>query len=121
MFFGLGIGPFIVGGSTRKREDAEPETFHDLSPIEAGGLILAFVFVVVCWVFFRAQDFATATVMLERMAFVQGGGAETYLERMINFDLLGSLAGDVRRPGQEPRGRDAAREAPRRQAPLARA
>lgn len=43
MFLGFGIGPFIVGGSTRKRPDVEPEPFHEQSPMEAGGLVLALI------------------------------------------------------------------------------
>lgn len=84
MFFGFSIGPFIVGGTTRKREDAEPEAFHDLSPIEAGGLILAFVFVVVCAVLAAVYTIA---------AWVDARGAgttiATVLWLLIGFPLAG--------------------------------
>jgi hypothetical protein len=41
MWYGVQIGPFIIGGGRSGREDAEAEAWEDLTPIEAGGFALA--------------------------------------------------------------------------------
>ena len=42
---------------------------------DAVGFVSTFLFVVVGWVFFRAQDFATAGIVLRKMAFLEPGGS----------------------------------------------
>jgi len=40
------------------------------------GPVFTFLFVVLCWVFFRAQDFSTAHTVLAKLAFLSPGGAD---------------------------------------------
>ncbi len=53
--------------------------------------LATFVFVLVTWVFFRAQTFSEAWVILRKMAFLDAGGARWFYVNAMTVLALGSL------------------------------